>query len=279
MSIDTIKRQSRLTEESAETNNSNMVTIDRIKAENFLLILENCIGDIEEQRNLVDELVADKNAEMQKFQSETIIKFNELIDATSDLKERIKASESYENYLQEKAENGKLLQEVAMLEQQLQKEKAEISSFIIRTDNFITLKIGEIQSKVNELRTENETFEKQVMNFKDDLKNEMIKYTSDVDRQLEEVSASFENGYKNQSECLKADCSRMLKAYTEKCLQNLETVQKQSVDFLKQCSAENRKLIEKVPSVADKKLSIKDILICSVSAVAVLSVFFQFLFR
>ena len=68
--------------ETVKENPMNMVTIERTKAENFLIVLEECIGDIEEQKNLIDKLIQSKNEELEGFQSQTISKFNALIEAT-----------------------------------------------------------------------------------------------------------------------------------------------------------------------------------------------------
>ena len=259
-------------------NPVNMVTIDRAKAEQFLLILEESIGDIEEQKALVDSLINSKNEELQSFQTETIEKFNSLIQATKELSEKIKATESYENYLAEKLENANLSKSVTMLEQQLQKEKAEISSFIIKTDNFITSKVNEILGTVSDLKTINEMVENQIQKFKEELQAESKKSIANADNQLEEASKSLVNGANVQYESLKAECNAMIKSYTEKCQQHLETVKKQSIDFLKQCEIENKKLIEKVPAVADRKISKKDVIIYILAVVAITSSIVQFIF-
>ncbi len=265
-------------QEQQKENPANMVTIDRTKAEQFLLILEESIGDIEEQKALVDSLIRSKNEELQSFQTETIEKFNSLIQATKELSEKIKATESYENYLAEKLENANLSKSVTMLEQQLQKEKAEISSFIIKTDNFITLKINEILDTVSDLKTINEMVENQIQKFKEELQAESKKSIANADNQLEEASKSLVNGANVQYESLKAECNAMIKSYTEKCQQHLETVKKQSIDFLKQCEVENKKLIEKVPAVADRKISKKDVIIYILAVVAITSSIVQFIF-
>lgn len=262
-------------QELQKENNANMVTIDRTKAEQFLIAIEECVGDIEEQKSLVDNLIKSKNEELQGFQSETIEKFNAIIQAMTDLAEKIKATESYENFLQEKVENANLSKSVAMLEQQLQKEKAEITSFIIKTDNFITVKIGEIQTIVNDLKTVDEMVEHSIQKFKDELQTEAKKYFADADKIMNETSDSFVNGAQTQYNSLKAECNAMIKSYTEKCQQHLETLKKQSVDFLKQCEAENKKLIEKVPAVANKKFSIKDAIIVTLTIAAIASTFIQ----
>ena len=261
--------------ETVKENSMNMVTIERTKAENFLIVLEECIGDIEEQKNLIDKLIQSKNEELEGFQSQTISKFNALIEATSGLSEKIAATESYENYLAEQVRNANLSKEVAMLEQQLQKEKAEISKFIISTDNFITTRISDIESTVNELKSVNNIIEENIQKFKEELKNESSKAIAQAENQLTENSDALVKGASNQFKILREDCNTMLKSYTEKCQQHLDTVKKQSIDFLKQCEVENKKLIEKVPAVANSKFSKKDVIIYVLAAVSVASLLVQ----
>lgn len=261
--------------ETVKENSMNMVTIERTKAENFLIVLEECIGDIEEQKNLIDKLIQSKNEELEGFQSQTISKFNALIEATSGLSEKIAATESYENYLAEQVRNANLSKEVAMLEQQLQKEKAEISKFIISTDNFITTRISDIESTVNELKSVNNIIEENIQKFKEELKNESSKAIAQAENQLTENSDALVKGASNQFKILREDCNTMLKSYTEKCQQHLNTVKKQSIDFLKQCEVENKKLIEKVPAVANSKFSKKDVIIYMLAGVSIASLLVQ----
>ena len=261
--------------ETVKENSMNMVTIERTKAENFLIVLEECIGDIEEQKNLIDKLIQSKNEELEGFQSQTISKFNALIEATSGLSEKIAATESYENYLAEQVRNANLSKEVAMLEQQLQKEKAEISKFIISTDNFITTRISDIESTVNELKSVNNIIEENIQKFKEELKNESSKAIAQAENQLTENSDALVKGASNQFKILREDCNTMLKSYTEKCQQHLDTVKKQSIDFLKQCEVENKKLIEKVPAVANSKFSKKDVIIYMLAGVSIASLLVQ----
>lgn len=272
------KKEEIVTAQQKDNSASSMVTIDRKKAEDFLLILEECVGDVQEQKTLVDNLINNKNRELQSFQTETIDKFNSLISATQELSEKIKATDSYENYLSEKIENANLSKSVAMLEQQLQKEKAEFSSFLIKTENFLTLKLNEINETVTDLHTINEMVENKIEKFKQELEAEAKKQLSSINKTVDESSESLLNGANNQYEALKIECNSMLKAYTEKCQQHLETVQKQSVSFLKQCGEENKKLIEKVPAVADKKISKKDVVIYVLAVVTIASDIVHFFF-
>ncbi|MCR5252578.1 MAG: hypothetical protein K6C98_02560 [Treponema sp.] len=272
--VDSIVEVKEQTEEKVQEQHKdvpNMITIDRTKAEDFLLILEECIGDVQEQKNLVDKLIDNKKFEFKTFQDETIKKFNNLISTTQSLSEKLNATESYEVYLEEKVKNASLNSEIALLEQQLQKEKAEFSAFLIKTETFLTQNINQIMENVRKLKTVDEMIDQKIKIFTDKLESEAIKFNNDVEQQMNEVSDSLIKGSNNQKEILVSECNSMLKAYTEKCQQHLETVQKQAIDFLKQCKSENTKLIEKVPAVANNKISKKDLVIFVLSIMSIVS--------
>ncbi len=242
-------------------NNAKMITVDKSAVEKFMLAIEQCVGDISEQKQLVDKLIDMNNKELESFKSDTIVKFNAMIDATQGLKEKISAAESYENYLEEQVKNANLSKEVAMLEQQLQKEKTEISLFIRDVTNTVNLKLGEIEETVQNLKSADELIGQNIAKFKDEMAKETENYGKKADAKLDETGSHLQETSKSLFEGLKADSDNLLKSYTEKCQSHLDTIKKQSIDFLKQCEAENKKLIEKVPAVADKKLSKKDIII------------------
>ena len=254
---------------------THLVTIDRASAEKFMLAIEECVGDIQEQRELVDRLIESKGTELEHFQSDTIKKFNALIDATNDLKEKISATESYENYLEEQVKNANLSKEVAMLEQQLQKEKAEVSLFIRDITNTVTMKLGEMESVVSELKTADNIIEEKITEFKEDIAAETSRYEKNAETRLDEVGNHIQTVAESQITGFRADCETMLKVYTEKCREHLETVKKQSIDFLRQCETENKKLIEKVPAVAASKYSVKDIIIYALAVISVASLAVQ----
>lgn len=259
----------------SKENDAKMITIDKVIAEKFMLAIEECVGDIEEQKNLVDKLLESKQNELDKFQSETITKFNALIDATSSLSEKIKATESYEEYLKKQVENANLSKEVTLLEQQLQKEKSEVTLFIRDLTNTVTLKLGEMETVVQNLKSADEVIEENIARFKDEMTKETENYEKSADSKLDDIGDHIQKAADSQINTMKIDCEEMLKKYTEKCQSHLDIVKKQSIDFLKQCADENKKLIEKVPAVAEKKVSKKDIVIFAMAGITILSVAVQ----
>lgn len=261
---------------SPQTQKSpDMVTIDRTVAESFMIAIEECVGDIQEQKALVDKLINDRRQDLVAFQSETIRKFNDLISATSGLKEKLKTTESYESYLEERINNANLQKEVGMLETLLNKEKAEFSQFLINTDNFLTTKIGAMEEKVNELHSVDRVIKDNIDTFKEEIKAMFAQQTVKTDNLITESADQIRKVSDSNIKGMKAEANEMIKAYTEKCQENLQKVQQQSIDFLKQCSDQHKKLIEKVPSVAASKFSTKDIVIFAMAAASIISAAMQ----
>ena len=252
-----------------------MVTIDQTAAEKFMLAIEQCVGDIQEQRQLVDRLIENKNREFEVFQNETIKKFNALIEATAGLKEKISSAESYEDYLEERVKNANLSREVAILEQQLQKEKAEFSLFMQEMTSTVETKLSAMEHKVNGLKSADDMIEASIARFRDETAAEKSRFERSAEEKLDEVGSHLQAVASSQCKSLQIDCDGMLKNYTEKCQQHLETVKKHSIEFLRQCEAENKKLVEKVPAVASAKYSPKDILICLLAVTAITSLVIQ----
>ena len=267
--------------ENAEDNQNqkkkepNMVTIDRTKAEDFLIALAECLENVQTQKEMVDKLVEVQQGGLENFKKDTITKFNAIIEATTDLKDKIVVAGNYQDYLAEQVKNANLQKDVVMLQQQLDKEKAEISQFLIKVDSFLTLKINDIVEKVRELNNADEIIENNIKKFKEELKIETAKHVASADNIVETSSNSLIDGAKNQMAGFRAECNEMLKKFTEKCQAHLETVKKQSIDFLKQCENENKKLIEKVPAVANSKISKKDIVIYAMAGVSIASLLVQ----
>lgn len=294
MALETINSQKNITENSSEEKNitphtttqpgfpkqenfSSMITISKLEAENFLLAMEECVGDIEEQKQLVEKLIEAKQEELEHFQSDTIKKFNTLIETISELSEKIKATESYEKYLEERYKNANLSQDVALLEQQLQKEKAEISLFIRDITSTVTMKLNEIESVVGALKSADNIIEEKLTQFKDELEKSSLAYEKKANDTLDETSNHIQTVAESQFAGLKVDCNKLLESYTQKCREHLDTVKNKSLDFLKECENQNKKLIEKVPEVANTKISKKDIAIYAMSAVSIASLLVQML--
>ena len=191
------------------------------------------------------------------------------------MKEKLDTAESYENYLEERVKNANLSAEVAALEKQLQKEKMEVSIFIQTMTRSMDSCTTEIHAKITELKSADEIIKDSIKEFKDETEKASTSYLNEAEKKIAEVSTTLLANSKNEYEILKTQSSDMIKAYTEKCQAHLETIKKQSIDFLKQCAAENKKLIETVPGVKSKKLSVKDMIIYGMSVVSIASMIVQ----
>lgn len=121
--------------------------------------------------------------------------------------------------------------------------------------------VTEIQSKINELKSADDIIKKNIEEFKDEMGKNSSSYMEAAEQKFAEVSKQLLKNSENEYEILKGQADTMIKAYTEKCQAHLETVKKQSIDFLKQCQFENKKLIESVPSIKDKKFNKRDFIV------------------
>lgn len=258
-----------------EKPDARMITIPQAEAEKYLIALAETLDDVQDLKEVANSLITSKNSELEHFRDDTITKFNALIESTTELKEKLDTAESYENYLEERVKNANLSAEVAALEKQLQKEKMEVSIFIQTMTRTMDTCTAEIHAKITELKSADEIIKDSIKEFKDETEKATTSYLNEAEKKIAEVSTTLLANSKNEYEILKAQSSDMIKAYTEKCQAHLETIKKQSIDFLKQCAAENKKLIESVPGVKSKKLSVKDMIIYGMSVVAIASMVVQ----
>lgn len=258
-----------------EKPDARMITIPQAEAEKYLIALAETLDDVQDLKEVANSLITSKNSELEHFRDDTITKFNALIESTTELKEKLDTAESYENYLEERVKNANLSAEVAALEKQLQKEKMEVSIFIQTMTRSMDTCTAEIHAKITELKSADEIIKDSIKEFKDETEKATTSYLNEAEKKIAEVSTTLLANSKNEYEILKAQSSDIIKAYTEKCQAHLETIKKQSIDFLKQCAAENKKLIESVPGVKSKKLSVKDMIIYGMSVVAIASMVVQ----
>lgn len=258
-----------------EKPDARMITIPQAEAEKYLIALAETLDDVQDLKEVANSLITSKNSELEHFRDDTITKFNALIESTTELKEKLDTAESYENYLEERVKNANLSAEVAALEKQLQKEKMEVSIFVQTMTRTMDTCTAEIHAKITELKSADEIIKDSIKEFKDETEKASTSYLNEAEKKIAEVSTTLLANSKNEYEILKAQSSDMIKAYTEKCQAHLVTIKKQSIDFLKQCAAENKKLIESVPGVKSKKLSVKDMIIYGMSVAAIASMVVQ----
>lgn len=273
------ENQQNTNSQKPEKLDTKMITVPQAEAEKFLIGLAETLEDVQDLKEITNSLITSKNSELEHFRDDTITKFNALIESTTDLKEKLDTAESYENYLEERVKNANLSAEVAALEKQLQKEKAEVSIFIQMMTKSMDTCTSEIHAKITELKSADEIIMNSIKEFKEETEKASTSYMNEAEKKIAEVSTTLLANSKNEYEILKTQSSDMIKAYTEKCQAHLETIKKQSIDFLKQCAAENKKLIESVPGVKSKKLSVKDMIIYGMSVVAIASMIMQIFVR
>ena len=155
--------------EKQQTNNKNtgnitekIVTVSQVTAENFIAALQDSINEIEEFKDYVSQKLFNKFSELEKFENTTINLFNSLLDSTKELASKIDTKESYSDYLEEQIKNRDLSKQLILMEQCLNKEKAEISIFIKNISKTIETTVMTINDKVSELKNVNGIIEENV---------------------------------------------------------------------------------------------------------------------
>ena len=226
-----------------EKISENIVTVSQATAENFIMSLQDSINEIEEFKEYVSTKLNNKFSELERFENETINLFNSLLDSTKELSTKITTKESYSDYLEEQIKNRDLSKQVILLQQCLNKEKAEVSIFVQEISETINTSVINIESKISESIT------KKTIEQLEEFENKHDQSIMDLSKKLLDASSNNENTFK-------AKCEELITKYTEKCQSHLNTLQETSISFLTQCKTQNENLVKKIPAI-EKKQSMK----------------------
>ncbi len=132
--------------------------------------------------------------------------------------------------LELKIQNADKKRQIYILERELQEERAKITKTLDEINQTVKENLLIVNDKCRELKSADNLIEESIMKFKNDA-----------------FSAS-----ENEFKALKTNSENILKSFSEKAKQTLETVKKTSISFITQCEKENKALIEKVPVVKGK---------------------------
>lgn len=257
--------------EKQQTNNKNtgnitekIVTVSQVTAENFIAALQDSINEIEEFKDYVSQKLFNKFSELEKFENTTINLFNSLLDSTKELASKIDTKESYSDYLEEQIKNRDLSKQLILMEQCLNKEKAEISIFIKNISKTIETTVMTINDKVSELKNVNGIIEENVKKIEEKFSSNYESITKKTTEKLEEfenkhdesineLSKKLLDAATNNENTFKARCEDLITTYTEKCQSHLNKVQDASISFLTQCKTQNENLVKKIPAIEKKQ--------------------------
>lgn len=247
-----------------EKISENIVTVRQATAENFIMSLQDSINEIEEFKEYVSTKLNNKFSELERFENTTINLFNSLLDSTKELSTKITTKESYSDYLEEQIKNRDLSKQVILLQQCLNKEKAEVSIFVQEISETINTAVINIENKISELRNVNDIIEENVKKIEEKFSSNYESITKKTIEQLEEfenkhdqsimdLSKKLLDASSNNENTFKAKCEELITKYTEKCQSHLNTLQETSISFLTQCKTQNENLVKRIPSIEMKK--------------------------
>lgn len=246
-----------------EKISENIVTVSQATAENFIMSLQDSINEIEEFKEYVSTKLNNKFSELERFENTTINLFNSLLDSTKELSTKITTKESYSDYLEEQIKNRDLSKQVILLQQCLNKEKAEVSIFVQEISETINTAVINIENKISELRNVNDIIEENVKKIEEKFSSNYESITKKTIEQLEEfenkhdqsimdLSKKLLDASSNNENTFKAKCEELITKYTEKCQSHLNTLQETSISFLTQCKTQNENLVKQIPSIEVK---------------------------
>lgn len=248
-------------DERPMVNKPNMIPIERAKAEDLVMLIEEALKGVEAQKdnlNIIIENYNNKKNDLDLYQTKIIQIFDVLTNKLNELHLQIDKSGSYEMYLEEKVKNSDLTKSVTMLELQLQQEKVEFMTFI-----------NQAQKKIEELKSADEIIKKSTYEFIQKVTEHRSDFETTADSKLEEISKILLESSKDQIEFVTKKTEEMLKKYTEKCQEHLDTLKSNSIKFLEQCSSTNEQLVKKVPAIQNEKYTKKDFLLVGMCIISV----------
>lgn len=238
-------------------------------AEQFLIGLQETLSDVNELKETALAIV-NKNDELEKFREYTLKQFNALIDSTNVLNEKLQANFNYEEFLKKEIENAELSKSVHLLELQLEKQKSDLTLFTQKISQTMDNSFLEIVSKVKALKQTDDMIDDKLKNFRETIDDVIENKFTEFAEQTKTLSD-------NKYETLQKKVDELLKKHNSSLQNYIETTKIKSIDFLKQCESENKKLVSKVPAINRERYSKKEIMIvvaCLVSVFSNIALFF-----
>ena len=224
--------------------------------EELLINISGYLTEVLELKPLIEEAVSSKDKANNELLNSTKQRFEIMIKAFESLTESLASEVNYSRELKVQAEALEAKKNVSLLESQLLETQKDIKIFTSEVNDFIKEKIGIFEDKISELHSVSEAIDEQIFRFN------------------HEANLAATEEYR----ALKSQCEGILKSFTKKCQEDLELMKTKSISFLKECEAENKEIISRIPKVNTNKYSLKDILLISLAALGIIgNVVFIFL--
>ena len=236
-----------------------LMTVNQAKAEKYLIELQNATLEIKEFFAMAEEELQNKTEALNNYYK----LLNSLLDSINKLDVKIKAYDNFESYLEEKVKNNDLSREVLLLEQHLERTQTDVSVFMKEIKNSVESTMADISIIVNNLKSEDQLIEDKLASFNSSIiqsvNNEMEKMDESIIKIKEDITQWTSDASKTwnvETETLfvktKKDIGAMLSDFQNTSNKVLVELQDKSVSFLKTCSVEYRKLIDKIPGINTK---------------------------
>ena len=208
-----------------ESENQNRSTLEIVIKE-----LSEEVSNLVDLRESIEHSFHQKNVSDDMFQNEVTSCFNSLRSQFDNLIERFNNEIDYNRELEEKIKNKEYQGQIFVLDRALNEERAKISKTLDELCKTVKESMLLATDKIRELNYANNVIEDNILKFRAD------------------ANAASDNQYA----ALKLQTENMLRKFTDNAKTTLETVKKNSIDFIKQCEKENKALISKVPEVKSK---------------------------
>lgn len=195
--------------------------------EKVIVELTEELSNITDLRDALEHALNVSKAADENFQQAVVGYFNSLQKKFDDFSERMNREIDYGRELEERIKNADYSRQVLLLEKELQEERAKITIFTDGISDLVKEKMRLVDEKCSELKSADGLIKDAILKFRTD------------------TFSATENEYR----ALKANCENLLRSFTEEAQKTLETVKRQSVDFLSHCESENRNLIRQVPGI------------------------------
>jgi hypothetical protein len=217
--------------------------------EKLMINISGYLSELSELKPVFEESISLKNDSNKNLLQEFRTLIGTMTDHFDELKENLECEVKYSRELALKGELYEKKHEISILESKLIETESRIDVFINDVKKFMTEKINNMDETVKNLKSEDEKIEESISRFN------------------EKASSAAISEYS----ILKSQSENLLKSFTKKCQEDLEILKKKSIDFLKECEAQNKEIIGRIPKVNTNKYSLKDILLFIVSGLGIVS--------
>lgn len=242
--------------------------IDRTKAENFLILLEEALVNVQEQKesmeiqnNTVKSLIDICNRQstvLDNYQEQLVKTFGTVSERMQVLSEKIEVADGYKFYLEEQAKNSDLSKTVNLLQMQLNQEKIEFMNFIKTA-----------QEKISSIKSYDTVFDEKTDKVINKILKDETEFKNNAEQQVDEASKNMMDSCINQISVMQNKADEMIRKYTEKCQNHLDTIKTQSINFLEQTKQTNEELVKKIPAIKENtKFKTKDLIVIATCIIA-----------